>query len=253
MIKNAPVASAKLAKLSRESTYVNYKICKPVVIYIFMIICIGVYFLDKKSGYMLSSWGMANADLIRAGETRRVLTCALLHSGIIHLVSNMIILRWAGSYAERYYGHKKTAILILGTALTAGLASITFNASNSVGASGVVFGIMLSLFPIRYVMDPTEMRVLNACKTLIIINAISGLLVANVDNFAHLGGAVAGYVLGKALAANGEVFRNRDKKVFSAIYLGINLILCVLFFCGPDLTIEYNGIGTLISWFIKLN
>ena len=57
----------------------------------------------------------------------RLLTCMFLHSGMDHIVNNMLILWFLGGYLERQAGHIKFLILYFATGILAGIASMSYN------------------------------------------------------------------------------------------------------------------------------
>ena len=106
-----------------------------------------------------------------------------------------------GIFLEQYMGTKKfiTAYIIAG--IIAGLISLWWHDRPviAVGASGAIFGLygILLSFIICKVFDPTMNKVL-----LILLagtagySLIMGVLSKGIDNSAHMGGLVAGFIIG---------------------------------------------------------
>lgn len=85
----------------------------------------------------------ANRDLIFSGEIYRVFTAAFLHSGIDHLVLNILSLVIVGEIMESVLKKREfLAVFLLSATLSIGLSAIAFNYDALLGSSGGVFGIL---------------------------------------------------------------------------------------------------------------
>jgi rhomboid protease GluP len=152
---------------------------------------------------------------VAEGQWWRLWTVTLVHDGPIHLLFNMYALWLAGSIAEQVYGTPRFIAFYLVCAAAGSIASFAFGAAPAaVGASGAVFGI----FGLVFVANRLHMLVLDRRSrgyaaqigTLILINIVFGLAVPFVDNFAHIGGLVAGALLGLGFVpAQGMTLRSR--------------------------------------------
>ena len=124
------------------------------LICILMYVIVGIYgnnFFNFDAN-VLAKFGANNILLIKNGEIYRLLTCAFLHVGLIHLVVNMYSLRVIGPSVEGLIGKGKFVFIYLISAISASLMSLVFVDSNivSVGASGAIFGLMGALLYFGY-------------------------------------------------------------------------------------------------------
>jgi rhomboid protease GluP len=137
-------------------------------------------------------------EAVRSGEIWRLLTGALLHGGGLHLVSNMIILRWVGREVE-VSAHRSFVPLVLFVSMLAGSVSSYFLLpETSVGISGGVLGLIGFLFVFRWKARQLLPRGL-ALRFIfwIVWFMVDGLLSQGiVDNAAHVGGLLAGMLIG---------------------------------------------------------
>ena len=122
-----------------------------------------------------------------------------LHSGIVHLVYNMIALFFIGLFLEPSIGSKKFMIIYLLTGVIASITSLYFHDSViSLGASGAIFG-MCGLLPALIILKNLEkdlkVILLVGGAIFIGINLISGLS-GGIDMAAHLGGLISGFIIG---------------------------------------------------------
>ena len=184
-----------------NSKYENVFQEKPIIITkVLIIINIFMYIISllisdnfNESLYLL---GANNRYLVLSGEVWRLLTCAFLHGSLLHLVVNMYSLWIVGSQVEKYIGRIKYIAIYLLSALMGSMFSILFlDNSLSVGASGAIFGLMGSLlyFGYHYRLYLSN-TLIHQLVPLIIINLVIGFSASGIDNWAHIGGLIGGYL-----------------------------------------------------------
>lgn len=167
---------------------------------------------------------------IQKGQVYRLLTGAFIHIDPIHLLSNGYALYVIGNMVENYYGKKKYPIILIVSAITASLLSITMSDTPSIGISGVIFGFLGSLIYFGYNYRVYFGSVLiSKIVPVIIFNLFIGFMISGIDNFAHIGGLIGGFLISMALGVNSK-HKTRDKVngyiltfIFIAflVYLGI--------------------------------
>ena len=168
---------------------------------------------------------------VAEGEAWRLLTSIFLHSGLTHLLLNMLSLYFLGSFAEASFGRGRFFALYLLSGLAGGIAYLYFGWDSpgqpAVGASGAIFGMLGGVFgfSIRRGTFSARDPVISQLLLLTGINLVLGFSIPGVSNTAHLGGLVGGLVYGFLLAPT--VFS--QKKVAASapavITLGIEAIL----------------------------
>jgi hypothetical protein len=110
----------------------------------------------------------------------------------------MYALWYAGQLVERMYGSTLMLGFYLLCGLTGATASFAFGSSAaSVGASGAIFGLFgVILVATRFhhtVLDAQSRAIASQVGLLVVINLVIGFSgYLNIDNFAHVGGLVAG-------------------------------------------------------------
>lgn len=167
-------------------------------------------------------------DWVREGEIYRLLTGTFLHADFIHILCNSYALYMIGNMVEGYYGRKKFVIIYLVSAITGSLLSIAMSDIPSVGASGAIFGLLGALLYFGYHYRVYFGSViLGRIIPVIIINLAIGFMISGIDNFAHIGGLIGGFLISKALGIN-----SKDKKsdkinglVMSLLYIGFLVVL----------------------------
>jgi rhomboid protease GluP len=129
-----------------------------------------------------------------------------LHFGIVHLLVNMWVLYVNGRLVERMFGSVRYLILYLFAGLLGSLASTAWHpATNSAGASGAIFGViggMMAFFVSKKSRVPREALQAQGRSIAVfaVYNIAFGLAYPGIDNAAHLGGAVGGFLAGLVLA-----------------------------------------------------
>jgi membrane associated rhomboid family serine protease len=150
-------------------------------------------------------------DRIRAGEVWRLFTASFLHAGLMHLWFNGMALASVGPTIERVYGKPQFVLaFLLGGAAGMGASTILVPAP-SVGASAGVFALLGVLLAYalrsRATMAPQARRFLITQVLVVVgLNVAIGLVARFIDNAAHIGGLVGGFVLGFVLRPREPLF-----------------------------------------------
>ena len=173
---------------------------KIVMTKIIILICVIMYFvslfISDNFTVSLLYLGALHQELFLKGQIYRVITCAFLHGSLWHLIINMYSLWIIGSQVETYIGKFKFVVIFLLSAIMGSLFSLIFLGSGiSIGASGAIFGLMGALLYFGY---HYRLYLSNALKDqiipIIILNLILGFMVNGIDNAAHIGGLIGGYL-----------------------------------------------------------
>lgn len=169
---------------------------KPVVTYVLIAINIIIFavglLLNLSDDFinLFANYG----PLVTSGQYYRLFTSMFLHGNVLHIAFNMYALYLLGTQAEGFFGKTKFLIIYILSGLSGSLLSILLNqVAVSVGASGAIFGILGALlyfgYNYRVYLGNTLVREI---LPVIMINLLLGFMMTGVDNFAHIGGLVAG-------------------------------------------------------------
>ncbi|KAJ9706615.1 hypothetical protein PVL29_001868 [Vitis rotundifolia] len=138
-------------------------------------------------------------EVVHGDQGWRLVTCIWLHAGVIHLLANMLSLVFIGIRLEQQFGFVRIGIIYLVSGFGGSILSSLFIQHNiSVGASGALFGLlgaMLSELITNWSIYTNKAAALFTLVVIIAINLAVGIL-PHVDNFAHIGGFLAGFLLG---------------------------------------------------------
>lgn len=180
---------------------------------------------------VLLHWGAKSNDLIWAGEFWRFLTPIFIHIGWMHLIGNGVALWVFGRLLENLIGTPRFIAIYLLSGVCGVIAGFCFHDQLSAGASGAFFGLLGGLLAFITVNKAAyrhfHFRELIGFLTLIGCLLAAGLQHRNIDNWAHLGGLIGGYLGGLVLVQRlpGLVPRPRLRVA------GGLLLLCLLWGC----------------------
>jgi len=146
-------------------------------------------------------WGADFGPLTLSGDWWRLFTSTFVHFGIIHIAFNMWCLWDLGRALELYMGRRAFGVTYLLSGLMASLVSVAWNPWRvSAGASGAIFGVAGAFVSYLYLKKtPIDRGVarqkLKSLAIFIGYNLLRGAG-GGIDNSAHMGGLVAGLILG---------------------------------------------------------
>ena len=157
---------------------------------------LGQQFIPGLTGELLM-WPVG----IENGQYWRLLTPMFLHGGIFHILMNSYVLYIFGPTVEQTFGSVRFALMYLAAGFMGNVASFVIPPDHtSLGASGAVFGLagVLLIYLYRRRRSTFVMQHLRSISFFVIANVVLGftILAGVVDNFAHLGGLLAGVILG---------------------------------------------------------
>lgn len=159
----------------------------------------GLFALGGISGEVLAKLGASLPLPYDLAQPWRFITAVFLHGGLLHIGFNMWVLMDIGPVVEELYGSARYVFIFVLTGACGYLVS-SFFGNFSVGASGSLLGLIGVMLAITSHRSGIGMQMLR--RQLIwwlIYIAIFGLLMRGTDNFAHAGGFVSGFLLGKIL------------------------------------------------------
>ncbi len=217
--KNAPrTKPAILTRLTGQG--------QPTVTYSLIGITLFVYVLQFALGNTITN------ALLYAGvynlpgnfEPWRMLTTALVHGSILHVLLNMYTLWILGQILEPMLGRARFLSLYLLSGL-AGSLGVLFLANPGqpvVGASGAIFGLMGAFLVIQRRLGGSSTQLLILVGINLVIGFLPGL---NIAWQAHVGGLIGGAVLGLIFT---QTRRPAQKSLQTLVLVAFAALLVVL-------------------------
>ncbi|NLJ90377.1 MAG: rhomboid family intramembrane serine protease [Clostridiales bacterium] len=180
-----------------------------------ILIYIIVNIISRESGrdHLVLHGALYWPAIVHTHEYYRLLTYMFLHANITHLSNNMLVLFFLGDNLERAAGKWRFLVLYFGSGIIAGLVSMYYNMVKhynviSVGASGAIFGVVGAMVNI-VIRNKGRLENISARQMVlfVIFSLYGGLTSQGVDNAAHIGGLISGFLLA------GLLYR-KPKKVY---------------------------------------
>jgi rhomboid protease GluP len=159
---------------------------------------------------MFGIGGIRGDILLRLGESLplgynliqpwRFVMAVFLHASLLHIVFNMWVLMDVGPSIEELYGSARYLFIYVATGIGGYIVSSSIGGHPSVGASGALLGLIGVLLATTIGRRGAGSQMLRSqlIRWLIYI-AIWGLLFPGIDNYAHAGGFVTGFLFGKIM------------------------------------------------------
>lgn len=142
--------------------------------------------------------GANSRELVLEGQYWRLITHQFIHLSFSHLFFNMYALIYIGLMVEHKLGSVKFLVTYLLSGICGGLVSLIFHKFGFMaGASGAIMGI----FGAFMALSLSKAFEKNASKALLISTvAVTAIMLINgmggkVDNSAHIGGLISGFVI----------------------------------------------------------
>ena len=158
-------------------------------------------------GGLMNLGGISLGVLIRLGaslplfndvrEPWRFITAVFLHGSLIHIGFNMWVLMDFGPQVEEIYGSGRYLFMYVFT----GAVGFVFSAligHLSVGGSGGLMGLVGILIALSYKRGGSIAQAIRGQMIIFVVFIfIMGFSMGGVDNAAHLGGLLSGFLLGR--------------------------------------------------------
>ncbi|MGH2267570.1 rhomboid family intramembrane serine protease [Campylobacter taeniopygiae] len=154
-----------------------------------------VYFIVPYANY--SSFGL-NISFFK-GDYWQILSSMFLHSGLTHLILNMIMLFQFGSILERYLGKIYFLLVYFIGGILCSLLSVVYiyffdSNVNLIGASGAICVLM------GYFAFLDRKNTLGIIVAILLMSFIPLTIGVNIAWYGHIFGFICGFVLAKTIS-----------------------------------------------------
>jgi len=191
----------------KEKYKLEYKSSKTTITYILILINLVVWITmtiaggSTDSDVLIKFGAMETNKIIINHQYFRLFTSMFIHIGFSHLMYNMLSLYIFGSRIERFLGIKNFIDIYIISGIMGSLSSLMASAVMgkviiAAGASSAIFGIEGAAFALALKSEKNIGQL--SAYTIFIIMAtglLMGYVMPNVDNYAHVGGLVTGFLL----------------------------------------------------------
>ena len=156
---------------------------------------------DTENAAFMAEHGASVTAYVEQGEYYRLFTSMFLHFNLEHLFYNMLVLIFLGDTLEETVGKVRYLLIYLLGGLAGNIVSVFVEVQKgesivSAGASGAIFAVIGALVFIVLrnrgnVGEYSGRRLV----TMAVLSVLQSFTASGVDNNAHIGGFVAGFVL----------------------------------------------------------
>jgi membrane associated rhomboid family serine protease len=191
--------------------------------------------ITEPSVPQLLRWGADWGPFSLSSQPWRMLTSTFVHIGIIHILLNMWCLWDLGKLSERIFDRWTFLTFYLVCGLAGSIGSLWWRPEVvSAGASGAVFGIAGLLIAVLKLANlpfpPHAMRgTLRSLLTFAGYNLFFGAVRRGTNNAAHIGGLLAGLILG-AIVARHLTDRENLRRTRNLALIGAAVVLALAFY-----------------------
>jgi membrane associated rhomboid family serine protease len=187
--------------------------------------------LFSPSAGTLYDLGAMQPLAVANGQFWRLFTAMFLHAGIIHIALNAYFFYLFGRTVEGTLGRTWMVVIYMVSGFLASVASYAFGpvTTLAVGASGAIAGVFGAFIAYAYKRRHMAMWAANLrmALTVIVLNAVIAFGYQAIDWRAHVGGLIAGFVIG--YLADQPVSRQRRSIAIGGVMvmvgIGVALVL----------------------------
>lgn len=254
-------ASRKLSRIMPSTAPVTYGIliccCVIYGISLLLTLRIGGQVTPQGGGILGMLFGIGSVDsrilqLLGASlplpvnivQPWRLLAACFLHANLMHIVFNMWVLVDLAPAVEEVYGSPRFFFLYIVCGI-GGYVLSCFMGHFSIGASGAIVGLIGVLLAITYRRGGSHMQQLRSqVYRWIIYLVLWGFFFPGIDNMAHLGGGITGFILGKLMMDREPATASERKSAYllgwsTAVIVLASFVLTILAAVHPGFYIHY--------------
>jgi rhomboid protease GluP len=172
------------------------------------------------SGQALSNLGATSTIAVfYRGAWWTLLSASWLHGGLLHLVMNMMAVRNLAPLTADIIGPSRTVIVYVVAGVCGFLLSVYMGVGTTIGASASICGLIGAL--IHYGRRSGSSLIYNQALQWALSTLLLGFIVPVINNWAHIGGFIGGYLASTAL--NPLTREKGDHMLIAALSLLISI------------------------------
>jgi rhomboid protease GluP len=191
------------ARVNRGFTMTKLLIAVNVIVFLVL----SIWGNTQDAQFMADHGALWTPYVLQYHEYYRLVTSQFLHFGFMHLFNNMLLLYFMGDVLEQIFGKAKFLIFYLLTGVCGNLLTMLYEQSTgsyavSAGASGAIFGVLGGLlFLILKYHGRVSYMSTGQLVFFIVYSLVAGYTSGGVNNMAHLGGLIGGFLLSPLFCA----------------------------------------------------
>lgn len=152
------------------------------------------------SGAALDALGMTGAYAWAHGRWWTLVTAIYLHGSLLHILFNLLWINQLAPAVEQLYGRSRLILIFTASGVLGFVVSNWVGVAFTIGASGSIFGLLGAMVAYGRTRGGTfGVTILRQYGQWALVLFVLGFLMAGINNFAHAGGFVGGYLTAMAL------------------------------------------------------
>jgi rhomboid protease GluP len=164
---------------------------------------IGTSLLSRTMGENRALWAMGakfGPSIFQDHQWWRLITAGFLHGGILHILMNSWVLYDLGAQVEQIYATPRFLVIYFAGTVGGFYLSVVENPGLSIGSSAGIMGLIGAMIAFGVVNRSSTGRAIRNLYARWVVYILAFGLIPGlaVDNWAHVGGLAAGFVLGYA-------------------------------------------------------
>lgn len=217
-------------KGGRQRVYAGPPVFDPIVTKILIGINAVVYLVSAGSDQITRDYSLIGFGFffdvgpvgVAEGEYERLITSGFLHAGLMHLLFNMYALWILGPQLERVFDRPRFLALYT-VSLLGGATGVMLLDPNAVtvGASGAIFGLFGAIAVVQRSMGANIWS--SGLGPVLALNLAITFAIPRISVGGHLGGLVAGAIVGLIYVATVRARQNEWLGFGAAVLLGVAL------------------------------
>jgi rhomboid protease GluP len=205
--------ASAVRSLGQDFGFSSFVVGAVITLYVLSLLLSGADihgFLSPSTRILFLLGASGAIPVVQFGRWWTVLTAGWLHAGILHVLFNVLWIRQLAPTVADLYGAARMIIIYTVSGITGFMLSTTAGiylggvpipflrgAGFTVGASAAIFGLLGSL--VYHGRRTGSSRVSQAGLQYAVFLGVFGLIFPGIDNYAHAGGFVGGYLAGLVL------------------------------------------------------
>jgi rhomboid protease GluP len=231
-----PMCGAKHPNLFGLGTYINKMFGQKIdILSLIPTACIALYVLTlvldlgaalTARGGIFGMLSPGRRPLILLGMTGygaswwTNLTAIYLHGSLLHIVFNFMWIRQLGPEVGNLYGPARFFIIFTAGGVVGFIVSNLVSGAPTIGASGAIFGLLAALIVYgRNHQGSAAAMMTRQVWQWAIFMFIFGFMMSGVNNLAHLGGFIGGWIASQVLVSGADYQETRTVTIFALALL----------------------------------
>ncbi len=186
------------------------------------------------SGTALYLLGMTGSSIMAQGRWWTLITAIYLHGGILHILFNLLWIHQLGPVVEELFGEARFFLIFTISGVVGFLVSNFFGIPYTIGASGSIFGLLGAVvYYGRHRGGTFGVQIYKQTIQWVVILFLLGFMMSMVNNWAHAGGFIGGFLSAMALGykeRSPEKLIHRRLALLALILTGICFLMVIISF-----------------------